>query len=178
MLIFKPNKANNMDTDFLRIEKETEQEFQEIAKKLFNDFIVENHESKYRLMEIEFYWNSRTHKDSSTYERKYVNPKQGEWFFHYSGVDIALRNESTGGYGGILIRKIYCFEDKKIYKGPMVCAMKIFSGTNAFTFAPAPRIVEYNHEVYKEVEKGARIGLGNNAKESKTDKLDYRFYIS
>src|SRR5665647_188872 len=105
--------------DFLRIEKETEEEFHGIADKLFNNYAVQNHDSIFRIIEIEFYWTSANHKDDSTYQRKHVDPRQGEWFFHYSGVDIALKNEKTGGYGGILIRGIYDINEKRVYKGPM-----------------------------------------------------------
>ena len=162
--------------DFLRIEKETEKEFHGIADKLFNNYAVQNHDSIFRIIEIEFYWTSANHKDDSTYQRKHVDPRQGEWFFHYSGVDIALKNEKTGGYGGILIRGIYDINEKRIYKGPMVCAMKLFSGTDVFSESIKTRIIE--HEFRKaEISKDKRIGLGNNAKQSGTDKLNYRYFI-
>lgn len=93
--------------DFLTIEKETEDEFQSIAQTLFDKYAIRTYEALYRLTEIEFYWNSPLQVDNSTYKRKHVDPKTGDWFFHYSGVDIAIRNEKTGGYGGILIRGIY-----------------------------------------------------------------------
>jgi hypothetical protein len=72
------------------------------------------------LIEIEFYWASPGHTDNSTYQRNHVDPKHGDWFFHYSGVDIALKNEILDGFGGILIRGIYSLKENKIYKGPMV----------------------------------------------------------
>jgi len=37
-----------MNTDFLKIEKETEQEFELIAEKLLNDCAIENHDSTFR----------------------------------------------------------------------------------------------------------------------------------
>lgn len=166
-----------MNTDFLRIEKETEQEFELIAEKLLNDCAVENHESTFRLIEIEFYWTSPNHKDNSTYQRNHVEPKNGDWFFHYSGVDIALKNEKLGGFGGILIRGIYSISENKIYKGPMVCAMKLFSGTSAFSESIITKIVEHKFDK-KTLNKSTRIGLGKNAVESGTDKLNYRFTIN
>jgi len=163
--------------DFLVIEHETEQEFETIADKLLNDCAIENHESIFRLLEIEFYWTSPKHIDYSTYHRKHVDPKHGDWFFHYSGVDIALRNEKLKGYGGILIRRIYCLKDKKTYKGPMVCAMKLFSGTSAFSDSIKTKIIKYPFE-RKRIKKQQRIGLGENAVKSGTDKLNYGFYIN
>jgi len=166
-----------MSSDFLIIRQETEIEFEEIADRLFNDYAIQNHESIYRLIEIEFYWTSPRHIDFSTYQRKHVNPKQGEWFFHYSGVDIALRNDDIGGYGGILIRGIYDIKNKKLFSGPLVCAMKLFSGTNVFGESIKTRIIQHKFDK-KEVKKGTRIGLGENAKMSGTDKLNYRFNIA
>lgn len=166
-----------MNIDFLNIEKETEHEFEMIADKLFNNYAVETHESTYRLTEIEFYWTSPKRKDDSTYQRKHVDPNHGDWFFHYSGVDIALKNEEIGGFGGILIRGVYSLKEKKRYKGPMVCAMKLFSGTNAFMDSIKTRVIEYKFDKQK-LDKSARIGLGKNAVESGTDKLNYRFTIN
>lgn len=165
-----------MKTDFLKIELETEYEFEKIANKLLNNYAIQNHDSIYRLTEIEFYWTSPNHKDFSTYDRKHVDPKHGDWFFHYSGVDIALKNEKNDGYGGILIRGIYSLKENKPYKGPMVCAMKLFSGTSAFAESIKTRIIEYDFDK-AEVQKSKRIGLGGNAIQSGTDKLNYRFFI-
>jgi hypothetical protein len=174
----KSNKT--MSNDLLRIQEETEEEFIHIADELMNNYAIETHESLFRIIEIEFYWNSPKHQDASTYERKYVNPKQGDWFFHYSGVDIALRNDEINGYGGILIRAIFDVnskENKPIYNGPMICAMKLFSGTNAFSESIKTRIIKHK---FKQaiIQKGKRKGQGNNAKSGGTDKLNYRFFIS
>ncbi len=165
-----------MNIDFFKIEQETEQEFEMIAEKLMNDYAIENQDSKYRLTEIEFYWTSPKHKDFSTYQRNHVDPNHGDWFFHYSGVDIALKNDKNGGFGGILIRGIHSLKENKSYRGPMVCAMKLFSGTNAFYDSIKTKIVEHKFDKLK-VNKSQRIGLGKNAVESGTDKLNYRFTI-
>jgi hypothetical protein len=105
-----------------------------------------------------------------------VNPNNGDWFFHYSGVDIALKSEKLNGYGGILIRGIYCINSKKLYKGPMVCAMKLFSGTSAFSESIKTRIIQYEFEK-REYTKTPRVGLGNNAIKSNSHLLEYRFTI-
>lgn len=165
-----------MKEDFLTIEKETKEEFERIAGVIFNKFAIVNHQSTFRIVEIEFYWNSKKHPDKSTYERKYVDPKRGEWFFHYSGVDIALKNEKTGGYGGILIRGIYDINENKKYSGPMVCAMKLFSGTSVFNESIKTKLIDYPF-TESEIKTKPRKNLGENAKESGTDKLNYNFYI-
>ena len=163
--------------NFLNIIKETEEEFESIASSLFNNFAIQTYNALYRFVEIEFYWNSANHVDNSTYQRKYVDPKSGDWFFHYSGVDIALKNEQTGGYGGILIRSIYDINTDVIYKGPMVCAMKLFSETNAFTESIKTHVIAHTF-IKAEILKSNRIGLGLNAKENGADKLNYRFVIN
>lgn len=162
--------------DFLKIERETEDEFLGIAQELFNNYAIQNHDSKFRITEIEFYWTSPNHKDDSTYPRKYVDPKQGEWFFHYSGVDIALKNEDIGGYGGILIRGIYDIIYNKPYKGPMVCSMKLFSGADAFSESIKTKIIKYEFRK-SAIKISPRKGLGDNAKNSGTDKLNYGYSI-
>jgi hypothetical protein len=162
--------------DFLNITEETEDKFRQIARTLFDSYAIQTHNAIYRIIEMEFYWNSITHEDNSTYKRNHVNPKSGDWFFHYSGVDIALKNEKTGGYGGILIRGIYDIENKKQIKGPMICSMKMFSETNAFSQSIKTQIVPYEFKRSKIINK-SRIGLGENAKKSGTDKLNYAFLI-
>jgi hypothetical protein len=162
--------------DFLKITDETEEEFEEIAQTLFDKYAVQTHSGLYRLIELEFYWNSPKHVDNSTYKRNYVNPKSGQWFFHYSGVDIALKNDETGGYGGILIRGIYNVTNEKIFKGPMVCVMKLFSETNAFTSHIKTQVIPYTFEK-SEIRKGERVGLGVNAKENGAEKFNYAFTI-
>jgi len=162
---------------FLKIEKETAAEFEAIADKLLNHHVIQNHESKYRLTEIEFYWTSPTHKDDSTYKRRHVDPENGDWFFHYSGVDIALKNEELNGFGGILIRSIYSLEEKKVYNGPLVSLMKLFSGTSAFSNSIQTKIIKHQFESRK-IRSLERINLGKNAIESGTDKLKYRFKIN
>lgn len=126
-------------------------------------------------MDIEFYWHSKNYPDKSTYGRKHADPRNGEWFFHYSGVDIALRNEKTGGFGGILIRGLYDVNKKVRVTGPQVCAMKLFSGYDAFTESMTTRIIPYMFPS-TEIQIGERIGLGKNAKENGSDKLKYRFW--
>lgn len=167
----------NMKTNFLRIEHETESEFERIADILMNEYAIQNQDSIYRLIEVEFYWTSTKHKDPSTYNRKHINPKNGNWFFHYSGVDIALRNDKINGYGGILIRSIYSLEERKTYNGPMVCAMKLFSGTDVFTESIKTKVIEKRFDRCS-LQKRPRVGLGENAKIGGTDKLNYRFQIN
>ena len=54
--------------------------------------------------------------------------------------------------------------------------MKLFSGINAFSKSFPTRIIEYDFPEER-LRKTERIGLGENAKKSGTDKLKYRFVI-
>ncbi len=165
--------------DFLKIIDETEIGFKTIANILINHYAIQTHDSVFRMIDLEFYWDSQTHEDKSTYPRNHVNPKAGDWFFHYSGVDIALKNEN--GHGGILIRGIYDTNEKaekRIYKGPMVCAMRLFSGTSAFGDSIKTRIVTHKFDEKKQLKYGPRKNLGQNAITSGTDQLNYRFFIT
>lgn len=162
--------------DFLQIRKETEQEFETIAQILFDNYAIKTHDTFYRLAELEFYWNSSDHVDDSTYKRNHVDPKSGDWFFHFSGVDIALRNEQTGGYGGILIRSIYDVNSNKLVKGPLVCVMKLFSENCAFEQPIVTQIVPYKFSK-STIIKSTRVGLGKNAKNNGADKFNYAFSI-
>jgi hypothetical protein len=166
-----------MNLDFLNITNPSESGFRRIADKLFNEFAIQTYDSTYRITEIEFYWNSVSHVDESTYQRKYVDPKTGEWFFHYSGVDIALKNETTGGYGGILLRSVYDITHDKLYKGPMVCAMRLFSGTSAFETSIQTKMIQHTFPIL-DINISPRVGLGDNAKKNDADKLPYRFFIT
>lgn len=164
--------------DFLKITDETEVGFKTIANILINQYAIQTHDSLFRMTDLEFYWDSQTHEDKSTYKRNYVDPKAGDWFFHYSGVDIALKNEN--GHGGILIRGIYDTNEKakkRIYKGPMVCAMRLFSGTSAFNRSIQTQIIVHEFD-RKELSQTQRKNLGQNAVTSGTDQLNYRFFIT
>ena len=165
-----------MTPSFLTVQRETQEEFAEIANLLLNNYAIQNHESLYRLTDIEFYWYSPKHQDESTYKRKHVNPNHGDWFFHYSGVDIALKNDEIGGFGGILIRGIYSLKEQKKYNGPMVCAMKLFSGINAFSADKMAHIINHTFKKASVLTK-PRVNLGQNAVESGTAQLNYRFLI-
>ena len=87
-----------------------------------------------------------------------------------------MKNEAIKGYGGILIRSIYSITEKKPFKGPMVCVMKLFSGSNAFTDSIKTHIIK-SKLTNNNIEPSLRKNLGENAKQSGTDELKYRFTI-
>lgn len=70
--------------------KDAKERFKEIAKMLFQDFHIEKGGVCYDFLEIEFYFFSDNHPDTTTYPR---NTEAGEWFFHLSGLDIAFKSK-------------------------------------------------------------------------------------
>jgi hypothetical protein len=153
---------------------ESEYEFKQIAYQLLNHYAIKTHDAIYRLAEIEFYWHSESHPDKVTYNRKHINPKAGQWFFHYSGVDIALGDEKANGFGGILIRNVYNINEGKLYKGPMVSAMRLFSGTDVFSSSIQTHLINHNFDQAFDIKQGIRINVSSHYN---TDHFPYRFYI-
>lgn len=164
--------------NFLNFERGSQKEFEAIATKLFNKWKIVNNQSEFRLTEIEFYWNSKDHEDNSVYKRTHANPNNGEWYFHYSGVDIALRDDSKQGHGGILIRGIYDINEKKKYKGPLVCMMKLFSGCNAFGENAFAKLVPFDFNDSLKITAKPRHNIGKNGKANGADKWLYAFHIN
>lgn len=151
---------NNTDT--------ASEEFLKIAKKLFEEYQIAKGDARYDFEEVEFYLYTENHKDNN-----HVYPricKAGEWFVHYSGVDLTFQtlkeyNKITQ-CGGILIRRI-----KKVGKasigGPLRCLMELFNGQDN------PILIK-KERMYVEPNATPRIGIKNNDIQ---DKRLYRFVI-
>ncbi|MCH8554567.1 MAG: hypothetical protein LAT76_05365 [Schleiferiaceae bacterium] len=168
--------ATNKLIQLLKEVKGEKPNFETIAEMLFNKCVIKTENATYRFFEIEFYWNAEEHKDESTYKRKHVDPEAGQWFFHYSGVDIAMRNKH--GYGGILIRGLYNIATKERVNGPMVSAMKLFSGSNAFAPGSIQTHVKFVESLDKfDITKGLRKNLGKNAEVHDAHLYEYRFNL-
>ena len=124
--------------EFLQMEnvKDAKERFKEIAKMLFQDFHIEKGGVCYDFLEIEFYFFSDNHPDTTTYPR---NTEAGEWFFHLSGLDIAFKSKKKHEKGkdvnvfggGILIRSILKREEGKeaeVIAGPLRCLCDLCKG--------------------------------------------------
>lgn len=185
-----PNITNNFKNlltmatinleDLLKGVKPEVASFKEIAEKLFKNYcIVKQYENAkdsgveiYYFKEIEFYLYTNKHTDN-----RHVYPricKTGQWFVHYSGVDIAFETKLDGKKinqcGGILIRALRKKRTNEIIAGPLRCLMELFNYSNTF-----PSIVQMKDFVFydKDLQKNThRIGF----KESEPKK--YRFYIN
>ena len=117
--------------DLLKKVEPKESSFENIARELFSNYcIVKQYENAkgsgedtYYFKEIEFYLYTNKHTDN-----RHVYPricKTGQWFVHYSGVDIAFETKLDGKKinqcGGILIRALRKKRTNEIIAGPLRC---------------------------------------------------------
>ena len=176
------NIINSDALSFLKIHNisETEDlhlEFEKIASELMNDWILQINNSKYRIIEIEFYFKGGRHDDNYTHEHE-LQKKFGRWYFHGSGLDITFGNNNF--YGGILIREIYNLDTKvKPTYGPINVVTELFSNIqtvyiNKFSFGLIP---DKDKIITRQTPIAApRVGLNRTKNPSMYDKL-YRFLV-
>lgn len=88
-----------------------------------------------------------------------------------------MDNPELNGEGGILIRGIYDLAENKEIKGPMVCAMTLFSGFNSFNGLIQTKLVEKSFDSLP-INAGPRKGLGKNAEVNDMHLKNYAFSIS
>ena len=127
-------KELNFETDSIN------EKFSIIAKELMCNYqILSVSTEAFNIHEIEFYFFSLNHPDSSVHRH---NLKAGQWRVHYSGIDItfdgcAVMNEKCknkkckeckdlSSYGGILIRSIG--NSKNFIVGPLRVQTTLLSG--------------------------------------------------
>lgn len=139
-----------------------ESEAYNIASDLMSNYVIIKGDNMYEIVEAEFYYYAKFHKDITVYER---DMDSGRFFFHQSGMDITFEshierinekiNSQESTFGGILIRSLK--RDSKnntceFILGPMNCVNHLWSDFNAIK----PSISEYPILTYKPIE-GARI---------------------
>ena len=157
------------------------EDFKTIAEELINNHCILKHDRRdesvviYRFAEIEFYLYDvdEPDVDNSTYGR---DCKCGEWFLHYSGVDIAFETAKDGNkltcFGGILIRgvEIYKQNEQETWDlvgfagGPMVALCEIFNHCRGM-----PEIISLP-EAFKDRDRmngepTERVGIGDRLRQ-------------
>lgn len=156
--------------------------FSEIADILLFHSYIKTGCGKYRLLEIEFYFKNKNHKDNVTIRRE---EKEGVWWLHDYGVDLSFKSDDThkkaddNYYGGVLIRSMMSIDNdsqngKKLFFGPKNCCWELFS-SSALEQNPAPRIViDENETMFS-----GRLATTERYITGKTAKVDgeYRFYV-
>lgn len=144
-------------------------EFSDIAKNLFANYQIAKGNTRYDFEEVEFYLYTEKHRDNN-----HVYPRDceaGEWFVHYSGVDLTFQTLKEGNKvtqcGGILIRRIKKVGGDSV-GGPLRCLMELFNGQEE------PILVKKEkHEI--RFEPTPRIGIKNNTMQ---DERQYRFVVN
>lgn len=182
--------------DFSSFKGDVEKQFDRLAIRLMNQCVIckeegrvvirnkreaESNPSYYRVVECEFYLYNNSHKDPFTYPR---DSDIGEWFFHYSGVDIAFETLVTDGHllqcGGILIRSVEKYSDGQwveLYCGPLVVVGELFNPEKQY-FVNRP--MEGKKEVSSQIIKTKRFGLScqeNDKNGTVFCNKQYRYYV-
>ena len=117
--------------------------FDIIAEKVMCEYQISKNGINYDILEVEFYYFDKNHKDIITYPRTI---ECGRWFFHASGIDVSFRSiceekfSKSGDakenfFGGILIRSLLK-NGKEVISGPLKCSWELFDSFNAFAFSP------------------------------------------
>ena len=148
--------------------EDVQKTFAQIAEILLYKSHLETSLGKYRMIEIEFYFNNQWPRDSNTIPRI---EEPGMWWLHEWGVDISL-NSKNGFYGGVLIRSIIDEDEDRYICGPQKCCQELFY-SSALDECKSPRIVEGMD--YPGIPRHTRRQLKSI---DKWEKAGYRYYVS
>lgn len=152
-------------------------DFPRIAKQLMNDWILECEESRYRICEVEFYYNSEVHQDDYSHKHD-IQKTSGKWYFHGSGIDITFGDGSA--HGGILLRAIYNIEKQEYIYGPLRLLTELFSNFPSVRYSSLKFGLIYDQtDAIGQVEEpisAPRVGLDFQKDKDMYNKL-YRFLI-
>lgn len=162
-ILAKINRISNED--------EVEKTLEEMALELLRNVVISKGDRRYRIVELEFYWYKEgIHEDTTVYPRVC---QVGEFFYHYSGVDIALDTCLEPGkvsFGGILIRALK--KGEEIIGGPLKCKDELLNGQGTLELRYEEG--ELHGEVYRE----RRLGLSEEEKYKPYRDYLYRYYLT
>lgn len=125
--------------------------FKVIANSLIKNFAIKKGPELYRFTDIEFYYYDSQIDDyrDDNENKKVTYPrtcKQGQWFFHNSGIDLTFNSDADKGYGGgILIRGLRNDVTNKTFNGPKNCYNELYEIYEDAFSPSAPYIVASNH---------------------------------
>ena len=143
-----------------------------IAEELFSNYCVKCGNKYFRFAEIEFYYYKKEKSGANNFDAAWNketyprNADAGDFFFHYSGVDICFQsrfddsksekgNEDLGEFGGILIRSL--LDGDKILAGPLFCANAMLNVCKEHM----PELVQAVPKTYV-LEKTTRCGIASD----------------
>lgn len=161
-----------------------EEHFSKIANILMNKLCIVGGRTKYRVTEIEFYYQDKNiRKFYDPYTHCYPEQlENGTWYFNLMGLDITFGNKSKNIFGGILIRNIRSINENPNYyvDGVSKSLRELFRGIEIDS-KHSIYIEEINNNAFNDIPFAAkRIGLPR--KDENADPLNfyekpYRFIV-
>ncbi len=157
-----------------------------IAQMLFDNYCIKCGNKFFRFAEVEFYYYKRecagntnetetpnfdVEWNKETYPR---NKNAGDFFFHYSGMDICFQshfddskkeNEDFGEFGGILIRSI--LDGDQILAGPLFCANAMLNACKEHM----PKLMRADYKKNVLAENTTRCGINADKNQMEGSKL-------
>ena len=175
-LIKHEQKSTIRIKEVLSIEsKPWKDDFGSMALDLMAKYIIRKGNVTYEFAEIEFYLYCEEHKDTSVYPRAC---KAGDFFYHYSGMDIAFETCTEEGkivFGGILIRSLIRKghqSDKNgegLIAGPLRCKDELLNGHDIAIIEATPTSKNIKAELRNTTRQGIKEGGYQNK--------PYRYYL-
>jgi hypothetical protein len=162
--------------------KETKNLINKISKDILQNYSIELNNISCDIVEIEFYYHSKSHKDIYTHKHSIENLphyETGQFRIHGAGIDIAISSSEKKSYGGILLRTI---EDKNggRIEGPIKVCDTIIKNMGNIE-GSSIRLAKKECAVSIDIHQAPRVGLkpkkGNYSEQQlKFLVEDYRFF--
>ena len=188
---------NLMTLDANMKSSDIEARFNQIAKKLFENFAIQKGNTTYLFKEIEFYFYNKNHRDIITHPRV---SKPLYWYVNdFAGIDLNFSSsiESTNKFddkgkivqkfvlddsayfGGILIRQLIEKKSGKVLKGPLACAelFRSYVATGSNMKDDLPILVECDNGNAENIITKSRVNIlrSNQIAEKKVDNILYAY---
>lgn len=155
----------------------------EIAKELFCNYGIKCDDKTFRFAEIEFYYYKKEESGENNWDAPWNketyprNKNAGDFFFHYSGVDICFqcnfiekeKDDEFGAFGGILIRSL--LDGEKVLAGPLFCVNAMLNACKEHM----PRLVPVDSQKC-ELKQTTRYGISCDKKMEKGKELFLCYY--
>ena len=155
---------------------------------LFDNYCIRCGNKSFQFAEIEFYYYKKKELNISNFDDEWNketyprNKNAGDFFFHYSGVDVCFqcefeekeKNNEYGEYGGILVRSI--LDGNKILAGPLFCANAILNACEK----EMPKLEPLEPNMYHKCkyERDTRCGISSDEKQEKGKELYLCYYVT
>ena len=157
--------------------------FDKIASFLFRNLQIRAGNDNYTFAEIEFYYHSdELNLNNSIYNCTYPRIRNsGDFFWHYSGVDICFDSnynmDGNGNFGGILIRSLTKHgSEGGIIAGPMRCTCELMNSCNSEN--TAPYLADLEEDIRPKEDLYSTIRYGVNDENQLGDKeLHFCYYL-